>query len=93
MDTKAQKDWNQEYYNQRRDRLADAVGDYLTCDTTSARQCYEEMLAEVDGWIKHHRQHLNKAQALKDLLMGERNANIEFPTKQFLQENTIPDRY
>ena len=40
MDTKAQKDWNQEYYNQRRDRLADAVGDYLTCDSTSARQCY-----------------------------------------------------
>ena len=90
MDT---KDWSKEYYNQRRDRLADAVGDYLTCDDTSARQCYEEMLAEVDGWIKHHRQHLNKAQALKDLLMGERNANIEFPTKQFLQENTIPDRY
>ena len=100
MDTKAQKDWNQEYYNQRRDRLADAVGDYLTCDSTSARQCYEEMLAEVDGWIKHHRQHLSKAQALKDLLMGERNANMDFPhwpgevtEKQFLQENTIPDRY
>ena len=62
-------DIEETYYNQRRDRLADAVGDYLTCDDTSARQCYEEMLAEVDGWINHHRQHLNKAQALKDLLI------------------------
>ncbi|MEK9894740.1 MAG: hypothetical protein VW454_07235 [Pelagibacteraceae bacterium] len=99
-EARPQKDWMEAYYNQRRDRLADAVGDYLTCDDTSARQCYEEMLAEVDGWIKHHRQHLNKAQALKDLLMGERNANMDFPhwpgevtTKQFLQEDTIPDRY
>ena len=100
IEARPQKDWMETYYNQRRDRLADAVGDYLTCDATSARQCYEEMLAEVDGWIKHHRQHLNKAQALKDLLMGERNANMDFPhwpgevtEKQFLQENTIPDRY
>ena len=98
MDTK--KEWDQQYYNQRRDRLADAVGDYLTCDSTSARQCYEEMLAEVDSWIKHYREGLNKAQALKDLLMGERNANMDFPhwpgevtNKQFLQEDTIPDRY
>ena len=98
MDTN--KDWMEAYYNQRRDRLADAVGDYLTCEDTTARQCYEEMLAEVDGWIKHHRQHLNKAQALKDLLMGDSDVTMDFPhadgevtTKQFLQEDRIPDRY
>ena len=100
IEARPQKDWMETYYNQRRDRLADAVGDYLTCDATSARQCYEEMLAEVDGWIKHHRQHLSKAQALKNLLMGHRDVNMDFPhwpgevtEKQFLQENTIPDRY
>lgn len=86
-EARPQKDWMETYYNQRRDRLADAVGDYLTCDDTSARQCYEEMLAEVDGWINHHRQHLNKAQALKDLLMGENDVTIDFPSnKQFLTE-------
>ena len=100
IEGRPEKDWNQEYYNQRRDRLADTVGDYLTCDSTSARQCYEEMLAEIDGWIKHHREGMNKAQALKNLLMGHRDVSMDFPhwpgevtSKQFLQENTIPDRY
>ena len=100
IEGRPEKDWNQAYYNQRRDRLADTVGDYLTCDSTSARQCYEEMLAEVDGWIKHHREGMNKAQELKNLRMGHRDVNMDFPhwpgeetEKQFLQENTIPDRY
>ena len=87
IDGRTQEEWNKEYYNQRRDRLADAVGDYLTCDATSARQCYEEMLAEVDGWIDHHRLQMKKAQALKYLLMGENDVTIDFPSnKQFLTE-------
>ena len=80
-------DIEETYYNQRRDRLADAVGDYLTCDSTSARQCYEEMLAEVDSWIDHHRVQMKKAQALKYLLMGENDVTIDFSSnKQFLTE-------
>ena len=81
------KDWQQEFYNQRRDRLADAVGEYITCDNTDARQCYEEMLAEIDAWIKYYRTGLDKATALKSLIMGNRDVSLEF-----LVEN-VPDRY
>lgn len=94
------KNLEQEYYNQRRDRLADIVGDYITCENTNARQCYEDMLAEVDGWIKYYSTGMKKATALKTLLMGERDVTMDFPhwpgevtSKQFLQENPIPDRY
>lgn len=94
------KDWQKEYYNQRRDRLADCVGDYITCENTDARQCYEEMLTEIDGWIKYYRAGLDKATALKSLLMGNRDVSLDFPhwpsemtSKEFIQENSIPDRY
>ena len=49
------------------------------------------MLAEVDSWIKHHRVHLNKAQALKDLLMGENDVTIDFPPGDLTK--TIPPRH
>ena len=75
---KTKEDWDQTYYNQRRDRLADSVADYLTCDSTDARQCYEEILSEVDSWIKYHRKGMEKATALKSLLMGHRE--FEFDT-------------
>lgn len=81
------KDWQQEFYNQRRDRLADTIGDYLTCESTDARQCYEEMLAEIDGWIDYHKKFLSKATALKSLVMGNRDVSLEFLTE------SIPDRY
>ena len=90
-----QKFWNKTYEQQRRDRLADAVGDYLTCEDTDARQCYEEMLAEVDDWINYHKKFMNKAVKLKELLLGHRDATLDFPhwpgeatNKEFLQENT-----
>lgn len=76
IEGRPQSDWDKEYYNQRRDRLADSVSDYLTCDSTDARQCYEEILAEVDGWIDHHRKGMEKANTLKSLLMG--NREVEF---------------
>jgi hypothetical protein len=60
------------YEKQRRDRLAEAVGDYLTCEDTDARRCYEEMLAEVDSWVEYHQKYMEKALALKRLLLGER---------------------
>ena len=75
---KTKEDWDQTYYNQRRDRLADSVADYLTCDSTDARQCYEEILSEVDSWIQYHRKGMDKATTLKSLLMG--NREFEFDT-------------
>lgn len=73
-----EKFWNKTYEQQRRDRLADAVGDYLTCESTDARQCYEDMLAEIDGWIDYHQKFLNKATKLKKLIMGDYDSTVEF---------------
>ena len=76
IEGRPQSEWDKLFYNQRRDRLADTVADYLTCESTDARQCYEEILAEVDSWIKYHRKGMEKATALKSLLMG--NREVEF---------------
>lgn len=76
---KTKEELDKTYYNQRRDRLADSVADYLTCDSTDARQCYEEILSEVDAWIEHHRKGMQKAAALKSLMMGHRDVSMDFP--------------
>ena len=81
------------YEQQRRDRLSDIVGDYLTCEKTEARACYEEILSEVDGWIEYHKKFLDKAVNLKELLLGHRPIDLSnINNKEFLQE-TIPERY
>lgn len=60
------------YAKQRRDRMGDAIGDYLTDESVDARQAYEEMLAEVQYWIDYHKKFLVKAQNLYALMSGER---------------------
>ena len=66
------EDWNGVFYNQRRDRLSDVIGDYITDESSDARQCYEEILSEIDGWIKYHQSYLNKTTELKSLMLGHR---------------------
>jgi len=68
----SKEDIIESFENQRRDRLADAIGDYLTDESVDARQAYEEILAEVQGWVKYHEKFLVKAQNLYALLQGER---------------------
>lgn len=60
------------YAEQRRDRMADAIGDYLTDEDVDARRAYEEILAEVQTWIDYYKKNLEKAQALYNLMQGER---------------------
>ena len=69
---KSQEDALKTYAEQRRDRMADAIGDYLTDEDVDARQAYEEMLAEVQTWIDYHQKFLVKAQNLYALMQGER---------------------
>ena len=60
------------YAQQRRDRMGDAIGDYLTDEDVDARQAYEEILSEIQTWIDYHQKFLVKAQNLYALLKGER---------------------
>ena len=62
----------QTYEQQRKDRIGDAIGDYLTDEKIDARQAYEEMLTEIQSWIDYHQKFLVKAQNLYALMQGER---------------------
>jgi|14BtaG_2_1085337.scaffolds.fasta_scaffold09961_4 hypothetical protein len=56
-----------EYAAQRKDRMGDALNDYLNDDKVSARQAYEEMLSEAIEWRDYHQKQLAKAQQFIDL--------------------------
>ena len=64
--------WSGEYARQRKDRMQDAIDDYLQDDKVSARQTYEEMLSGVDDVIKYHKTSMERAVELKSLMMGHR---------------------
>ena len=68
------------YYNQRRDRLSDVVGDYLTDESLTAQDFYRDLMAEVQSWIDYHEKELKRASEVKSLLKGEddfRNFKLE----------------
>lgn len=61
------------YEAQRKDRMGDAIGDYLTDEAVSPRKAYEEILDEVKTWMDYHEKFYKKSKALYDLLRGEDN--------------------
>lgn len=61
------------YESQRKDRMGDAIGDYLTDEAVSAKRAYEEILDEVQCWMDYHEKFYKKSKALYDLLQGEDN--------------------
>ena len=69
---KSKEDILKTYAQQRRDRMGDAIGDYLADENVDARQVYEDMLSEIQIWIKYHKDSIVKAQNLYALMLGER---------------------
>lgn len=68
------------YYNQRRDRLSDVVGDYLTDESLTPQDFYRDLMAEVQSWIDYHEKELKRTSEVKSLLKGEddfRNFKLE----------------
>jgi len=65
-------DWEKEYSHQRKDRMQDAIDDYLQDDKVDARQTYEEILSCVEDVIKYHDKELTKATELYNLMLGHR---------------------
>lgn len=73
--------WQTQYAVQRKDRMGDAIGDYLNDDKVEARQAYEEMLSEAIDWRDYHQKQLTKAQQFLDLIhpnRGESLSNLDF---------------
>ena len=74
---KTDYEWQESYYNQRRDKLADIIGDYINDETIDPRQCYEEILSEIDGWIKYYKNFHDRSVKLKSLLLGNREFDLD----------------
>lgn len=72
------------YAGQRKDRMQDAIDDYLQDDKVSARQTYEEMLSGVDDVIEYHKKAYCRAMSLRDYMTGNTALNLE---------HRIPERY
>ena len=65
------------YHNQRRDRLSDVVGDYLTDESLTAQDFYRDLMAEVQSWVDYHEKELKRASEAKSLLKGELECDVE----------------
>lgn len=65
------------YKKQRKDRLGDSIFDYLSDESVTSRQVYEDMLSEVQICIDYHKKFLNKAQNLYELMLGNRPPSVE----------------
>ena len=80
-----QHDWVQDYAKQRKCRMQDAIDDYLQDERVTARQAYEEMLSCVDDVINYHRENMDRAVALRSLMMGNREVDLD--------DYRVPERY
>jgi len=68
-----QHDWDKEYARQRKNRMQDAIDDYLNDEAVEARRAYEEILSCVDDVRKYHKDQYDKANELYNLMLGNRN--------------------
>ena len=68
---------DQSYHNQRRDRLSDVVGDYLTDESLTAKDFYRDLMAEVQSWVDYHEKELKRASEAASLLKGELECDVE----------------
>lgn len=72
-------DWDKQYNKQRRNRLDDAISEYLNDDTkTDPRHCYEDILSVVQEWVDYHQNNLNRWNAFKSLMLGNRDIWTSF---------------
>lgn len=88
-----QYDWDKEYARQRKNRMQDAIDDYLQDDKVSSRQAYEEMLSCVQDVIDYHKKSLDRALDLKSFMMGNRDIDsIELLSEKW-QYDKLPERF
>ena len=59
------------YNKQRRDRLSEAVGDYLTDESTSAEQFYSDLKKEVQDWVDYYKEYYNKSSQVLSYITGK----------------------
>ena len=60
------------YDKQRRDRLSEAVGDYLTDESISPEQFYNDLKGEVQDWVEYYKKYHEKSLQFLSYIQGER---------------------
>ena len=58
------------YEEQRKDRLADAIEDYLNDQNVTSSELYLEMKDVVIDWEKYHQEQAQKSQQVVDFMCG-----------------------
>ena len=74
--TKPFKGFDKTYSEQRKDRMQDAVDDYLCDDEVTAQYAYEEMLECVRTMMNYHQREYDKAQELYNLMLGKSDERV-----------------
>ena len=59
------------YNKQRRDRLSEAVGDYLTDESTSPEQFYNDLKKEVQDWVDYFKKYHEKSSQVLSYITGK----------------------
>ena len=59
------------YDKQRRDRLSEAVGDYLTDESTSPEQFYNDLKKEVQDWVDYYKKYYDKSLKVLSYIQDE----------------------
>ena len=58
------------YDKQRRDRLSEAVGDYLTDESISPEQFYNDLKKEVQDWVDYYKEYYDKSSQVLSYITG-----------------------
>ena len=62
IDSSVTQTWaNTTYAKQRRDRLGDVVGDYLSDENVSVDEFVRDLKSELQEWVDYHARQLNRA--------------------------------
>lgn len=90
-----QKFWNKTYNEQRKDRMQDAIDDYLQDDRVDIQQIYDDIMYCLQDVIDYHKRGMDRALTLKNLMMG--NRTVDFVDDPVLVEKSkydkLPERY
>ena len=71
------------YNKQRRDRLSEAVGDYLTDESTSPEQFYNDLKKEVEDWVDYYKEYYDKSSQVLSYITGRATVISEATDKDW----------
>ena len=78
------------YEEQRRERLNEAIFDYIQDENASARDLYLDIRNEIESTLQYHRKYVNKCNELMDHLNGFREIDLGYSEEDSINFNVIP---